>query len=148
MSEQRGDADREMARLQSEARRGMSAGYDAGLKALAEGGREPAESDAPGIGPAKALLYTVTGYLNETYPHWQTRWGALPDGLRLEMHPRVHYTLAADSDTYFWPREPGDSFEELYRRTFRLPVKITPDLPESTWRLVVVTEDVKLGGKL
>jgi hypothetical protein len=27
-------------------------------------------------------------------------------------------------------------------------VKITPDLPEGTWRLVVVTEDVKTGGKL
>lgn len=103
---------------------------------------------ATDIGPAKTLLYAVTEYLNEAYPYWQTRRGALPDGLRLEMHPRVHCTLARDEDTYHWPREPGDSFEELYRRTFRLPVKITPDLPEGTWRLVVVTEDVKLGGKL
>lgn len=102
---------------------------------------------ATGIGPAKMLLIAVTEYLDEHYPHWQTPWRALPDGLRMEMHPRVHYTLAADPDTYHWPREPGDSFEELYRRTFRLPVKITPDLPEGTWRLVVVTEDVKLGGK-
>ena len=99
------------------------------------------------IGPAKTLLIAVTGYLDEHYPYW-TPGGALPGGLRLEMHPRVHYTPAQDSDTYEWPREPGDSFEELYRRTFRLPVKITPDLPEGTWRLVVVTEDVKLGGKL
>lgn len=103
---------------------------------------------ATDIGPAKALLYAVRNYLDETYPHWPTRWGALPAGLRLEVHPRVHYTLAADPDTYFWPREPGDSFEELYRRTFGVPVKITPELPAGTWRLVVVTEDVKLAGKL
>lgn len=104
--------------------------------------------DTRGISPAKALLYAVRNYLDEAYPYWQTRWGALPDGLRMEMHPRTHYTLVQDPDTYSWPREPGDSFEELYARVFRLPVKITPDLPEGTWRLVVVTEDVKLGGKL
>lgn len=139
------DYDREMARIQSEVKGRLSDDYDARLKALCEG-RNPDAS--PGIGPAKTLLIAVTEYLDEAYPHWQTRWGSLPDGLRLEMHPRVHYTLARDSDTHEWPREPGDSFEELYRRTFRLPVKITPDLPEGTWRLVVVTEDVKLGGKL
>lgn len=105
-------------------------------------------ASTPGTGPAKTLLYTVTRYLDEHYMHWQTRWGALPDGLRLEMHPRVHYTLARDEDTFHWPREPGDSFEELYARTFGLPVKITSDVAEGTWRLVVVTEDVKLGGKL
>jgi hypothetical protein len=104
--------------------------------------------DAPGIGPAKTLLIAVTRYLDEAYPHWDIAPSVLPDGLRLEMHPRTHYALARDQDTYFWPREPGDSFEELYRHTFRLPVKITPDLPEGTWRLVVVTEDVKTGGKL
>lgn len=103
---------------------------------------------APGIGPAKMLLIAVTEYLDEHYPHWTYRVNALPEGLRLEMHPRVHYTLAQDPDTYFWPREADDSFEEIYRRVFRLPVKITPDLPEGAWRLVVVTEDVKLGGKL
>ena len=103
---------------------------------------------ATDIGPAKTLLIAVTEYLNENYPHWDIAPSVLPDGLRLEMHPRTHYTLAQDSDTYSWPREPGDSFEELYRRTFRLPVKVTSDLPEGTWRLVVVTEDVKLGGKL
>jgi hypothetical protein len=100
------------------------------------------------VGPAKMLLIAVTEYLDEHYPHWRVSQQSLPEGLRLEMHPRVHYTLAADAGTYSWPREPGDSFEELYRRAFRLPVKITPDLPEGTWRLVVVTEDVKLGGKL
>ena len=99
-------------------------------------------------GPAKALLVAVTEYLDEHWPYWKVSPQSLPEGLRLEMHPRTHYTLAQDSDTYSWPREPGDSFEELYRRTFRLPVKITPDLPEGTWRLVVVTEDVKLGGRL
>ena len=103
---------------------------------------------ASGIGPAKMLLIAVTEYLDEHYPHWTYRVNALPDGLRLEMHPRVHYALARDSDTYEWPREPGDSFEELYRRVFRLPVKITPDLPEGTWRLVVVTEDVLTTGRL
>ena len=36
----------------------------------------------------------------------------------------------------------------LSRMESAMPVKITPDLPEGAWRLVVVTEDVKLGGKL
>ena len=103
---------------------------------------------ATDIGPARLLLIAVTEYLDEHHPYWRVSPQSLPEGLRMEMHPRVHYTLAQDSDTYFWPREPGDSFEELYRRTFRLPVKITPDLPEGTWRLVVVTEDVKIGGRL
>lgn len=105
-------------------------------------------SGSPEIGPAKALYLAVRTALDERYPFWVTNPGTLPDGLRVEMHPRVHYTLAADPDTYMWPREPGDLFEELYARTFSLPVRITPDLPEGTWRLVVITEDVLLGGKL
>ena len=100
------------------------------------------------IGPARALLIAVTECMDEQYPGWQYRTSMPPAGLRLEMHPRVYYELVKDPDTDHWPREPGDSFEEIYRRVFRLPVKITPDLPEGTWRLVVVTEDVKLGGKL
>lgn len=103
------------------------------------------------LSPARLLLAAVRDYLDEHYPHWDLQGGAgtaLPEGLRLEIHPRVHYTLAADAGTYSWPREPGDSFEELYRRTFRLPVKVTPDMPEGTWRLVVVTEDVLTGGKM
>ena len=64
------------------------------------------------------------------------------------MHPRVHYLIAADREAYNWPREPGDSFEELYARVFGVPVRITSELPEGIWRLAVVTVDVLLGGKL
>jgi hypothetical protein len=51
MSEPHGDVDREIARLQSEVQRRMSAGYDAGLKALVEGGGESAEGDALDLDP-------------------------------------------------------------------------------------------------
>lgn len=98
--------------------------------------------------PAKALYIAVRQALDDRYPFWAANPLALPEGLRVEMHPRAHYMLVRDPEINTWPREPGDSFEELYARTFRIPVKITSDLPEGYWRLVVVTEDVLLGGRL
>lgn len=98
--------------------------------------------------PARALLGAVRACLDERCPYRNVSPGVLPPGLRVEMHPRVHYTLAADPETYAWPRQPGDSFEEIYTRTFGVPVKITSDMPEGHWRLVVVTEEVLLGGGL
>jgi hypothetical protein len=94
------------------------------------------------VGPAKTLLIAVTEYLDEHYPD------SLPAALRMEMRPSVYYAIMNDADTYSWPREPGDSGEEMLTRTFTVPVRIVTDLPDGTWRLVVVTEDVLLGGGL
>lgn len=116
-----------------------------------EQARRMTEAEAAEIAeanPAKVLLAAVTAHLDEQYPLWRTNPQTVPAGLRMEMHPRAHYMLVRDPETNTWPREPGDSFEELYARTFRIPVKITSDLPEGYWRLVVVTEDVLLGGRL
>ena len=93
-----------------------------------------------GISPARALLIAVRECLDERYPHWTFRVGALPEGLRLELHPSARTRLWQDDYTRDWPRD--------WSPVFRVPVKVTPDLPDGTWRLVVVTEDVLAGGEL
>lgn len=100
--------------------------------------------DAATIGPAKALLIAVREYLDEHYPHWTFRVGALPEGLRLEMHPRARIMILQDRYTQDWPSSDWRDWGPV----FGVPVKVTPDLPEGTWRLVVVTEDALTGGKL
>lgn len=92
------------------------------------------------VSPAKALLIAVREYLDEHYPHWTFRVGALPDGLRLELHPEARNKLWRDAYTRDWPHNWGT--------VFGVPVKVTPDLPGGTWRLVIITEDVLLGGGL
>jgi len=64
------------------------------------------------------------------------------------VHPSVYYTVMSDPDSAEWA--PGilvDPQQAMTNR-FGLPVKVTTDLPDGTGRLVVVTEDVKLGGTL
>lgn len=97
--------------------------------------------EAAAISPAKALLIAVREYLDEHYPHWTFAAGVLPAGLRLEMHPRVRMRIMTDAYAWDWP--PGG-----WAPVFGVPVKVTTDLPDGTWRLAVITEDVLLGGKL
>jgi hypothetical protein len=97
---------------------------------------------APAIGPAKLLLIAVYEYLDEHYPHWRVNpQTALPDGLRMEMHPATRMMIMRDEESRHWP------MDDL-ARVFCVPVKIAADLPEGYWRLVVVTEDVLTGGKM
>lgn len=93
------------------------------------------------LSPAKALLITVYAYLDEHYPYWRSNPEArLPAGLRMEMHPYARYVINRDEEARYWPDD--------LKTVFGLPVKVTPDMPDSTWRLVIVTEDVLGGGKL
>ena len=94
--------------------------------------------------PARTLLNAITLYLRKQYPMWDRFPDILPAGLRLEMHPDVYYTIMRDPYTLDWPTPDADGLSKV----FRLPVKVTPDLDSGHWRLVVVTEDVKLGGTL
>jgi hypothetical protein len=97
----------------------------------------------PTAGPARTLLDAVTGYLDKHYPHWDLQGSAgaaLPEGLRLEMHPNVRLLIAPEAGSDFWWAD--------MRRALRMPVKVDADLPEGGWRLVIVTEDVLAGGKM
>jgi hypothetical protein len=92
--------------------------------------------------PARTLLHTVREYLDEHAPLWRDFPGSLPRGLRLEMHPSVRSAVLHELGLE-WPPEPGAA-----ESAFGVPVKVTTDLPEGGWRLVVVTEDVLTGGKM
>lgn len=85
------------------------------------------------------LVTSVNEYVQEHYnPDGKLR---LPDGLRLEMHPDVRRFLMIDPD--LWER-PGR--ESGLGDWFPVPVRVTTDLENGRWRLVVVTEEVLLEG--
>lgn len=94
--------------------------------------------------PARELVEAVRAYLDEHYPLWRTDPARyLPDGLRVEMHPGIYHLVLRDPDTWNW--QPSTSG---MNEAFGLPVRITPELASGTWRLVLVTEDVKMGGRI
>jgi hypothetical protein len=66
----------------------------------------------------------------------------LPAGVRLEMHPMVYRHLLRDPRNTFgpWPEDLG--------KQLGVPVKITHELPDDSWRLAIVTEDVLTEGRL
>lgn len=68
----------------------------------------------------------------------------LPEGLVLEMHPRVMHAVMRN-----WM--PGYSDLVSGQQTpflAQIPVKISPDLPDNTWRLAVITAEVINGGEM
>jgi hypothetical protein len=100
--------------------------------------------DTPEPGPAKTLQHAVRAWLDDHYPYWRTLPQTLPDGLRLEMHPLVERLMWRDREVFTW----GPPTVETLQSAFGVPVKVTTDLPDSTWRLAVVTEQVMLGGTI
>jgi hypothetical protein len=84
------------------------------------------------------LIASIEQYLLDTYGPQNLR--RLPDGLRLEIHPAVFRHIRRDPEHYLWP-------EEL-SQVSKIPVKVTYGIPTDTWRLVIVVEDVLLGGRL
>jgi hypothetical protein len=87
------------------------------------------------------LVTSVREYMLEHYGYKPE----LPPGLRLEMHPSVRQWLMTDADLLTegeWPPE------EVRTEDFLpVPVKVTLDLKRDQWRLVIITEEVLLGGK-
>lgn len=86
--------------------------------------------------PAGELVQAVVVCLRERWPAGPKTY---PPGLRLEMAYGVYNHLKRDPASAVWP---GDLSE-----VFGLPVKITPEMPADTWRLVIIAEDVLLGGR-
>jgi hypothetical protein len=95
-------------------------------------------------GPGRRLLLAVREFIDREWPYWQSG-GVLPEGLRLEMHPAAYHLLLRDPSLYpGWMSDP----QEEARKLVPVPLKVTADLEPGHWRLVVVTEDVRLGGVL
>lgn len=97
--------------------------------------------------PLRAVLGAVHEALEEKYGPLlpgsiQRRVSEVAPGLRLEMHPKVMHALYTDP---YGP--PGWRTDEL-AKVFPVPLKITADVPEGTWRLVIITEEVLTGGEL
>jgi hypothetical protein len=88
----------------------------------------------------KALVVLLEDYVQE---HRRPGGGYdLPEGLYLEMHPRVHYVIRAN-----WQPGYGDFVSGRESpMPAQIPVKINPDLPDGYWRLAVITVDVINGG--
>jgi hypothetical protein len=92
----------------------------------------------------KALMYAIRDELTKRYGPF---WGhSLPAGLRLEMHPSTVNLLYQDSE--LWEHGYTETIDTLILRAFSVPLKITLDVEEDHWRLVIVTENVLLGGRL
>lgn len=88
----------------------------------------------------RAMEVAVHEWLNEHHPvYGQGYHPPLPDGLRLEMHPSVMYALR---------RVSVPNYLDNWKPPYEVPVKVTTDLPTGMWRLVTVTENVHLGGKI
>lgn len=95
------------------------------------------------LGPARTLIAAVQDKLREKWPESAIGWHVFPEGLRLEMHPKAYMTFWADPYSQLLPAR-----EENLEGVLGVPVKVIPDLPEGTFRLVIVTEDVIMGGEL
>jgi len=91
------------------------------------------------MGPRKTLEWAIVRYLDEHHPAYGIARWSLPPGIRIEMHPSTYNLVRSDSDIDY----PQVSLTEK----MGIPVKINPDLGQGEWRLVVVTEDVKTGGR-
>lgn len=97
----------------------------------------------PVPGPVRALYIAVTAWLDATYPFWR-EGQLLPAGLRLELHPKAYNVLRQDPEGWrAWDGRP-----EGLGRMLAVPVRVNHDLPPGGWRLVIITEDVKIGGVL
>jgi len=99
------------------------------------------EDNCPGWDRAdqvtRDLITKVHGYLGERYGPRMI----FPEGLRLEMHPSVRRALMVCRDLWGPASFAGDPVDQ-----FPVPSKVTMDLPEDTWRLVIVQEEVLLTG--
>lgn len=84
------------------------------------------------------IMTAVEEVLTERYGPPRQR--VTPPGLRLEMHPSVRQWLLVSDDELL--RHCRNLPDEL----FAIPVLVTTHLPEGRWRLVIVTEEVILGG--
>lgn len=101
------------------------------------------DRDCPGWSMEEAAVTALIGIVRQYAD--DHRFTGLPEGLRLEMHPSVRYSIMrCERPTYaaFVSGEEPTPFPE------QIPVVITPLLERGAWRLVIVKEDVINGGKM
>jgi len=91
----------------------------------------------------RTLLLAIREKLRELYGHEALK-PQLPPGLRLEMHPDLFNRVLTDADLTYR----SGNFIEPVQEYFGLPVKVVPELPRLGFRLVVITEELLLGGSL
>lgn len=105
-----------------------------------------------GATDASRLVRFIEGFLMENYGpairdsqtgKWELH--GLPEGIRLEVHPSVYHALLADVSLYSIADFQGGAKPE---DKFSVPVKVTPEVGDRYWRLVVVAEKVLTGGRL
>lgn len=91
-----------------------------------------------------AWIRYIQDELRERWPY------SKPEDLRLEIHPTIRYLVAQEPDVlrYAVLTPPSTTEQELLDRLFGVPVRISRELEPYSWRLVIVTEDVKDSGRL
>lgn len=96
-------------------------------------------------GDVKAMVRYVQDYVRDEWTYSKP-----PEGARLEIHPAVRILLLQDPEVIGYGRLCSDdvSLQDLLELLFKVPVKVSRELEPYTWRLVIVTEDVKTGGRL
>jgi hypothetical protein len=100
-----------------------------------------AAPDCPGwTAGQRTVRRLITGVREYTHEHYAPG-EPYPEGLRVEMHPDVCHLLLRDGDLWEGPSRKADVTDWL-----PVPVKITTDMKRGQWRLVIVTEEVRLDG--
>lgn len=92
---------------------------------------------------AEVLVRSIRSFLNERYGPYNH----YPENLRLEMHPTLEYPILRDVELAKTRGRFG-SLSEFFSGIFGVPCTRNAELPERSWRLVIVTEEVLTGGKL
>lgn len=108
----------------------------------------PGAAPVPGMSASdvtgKALLTCVENFLVEKYG--PPRLANYPAGLRLELHPKAYHKLISDPSLDWQFSAPSHDPQVELAEKFQVPVKVTSELPDSSWRLVIVTEEWLGGG--
>lgn len=95
------------------------------------------DASTPETRAVRALVTRIERYV---IAHTPPAGSGMPDGIRLEMHPHVHYLLLRSWIPLF--SEFAEDYTAGPLSKVQIPVKVNPELPRGGWRLVVVTEDV------
>jgi hypothetical protein len=95
------------------------------------------------VSAASGLETAVVTWLDENVDFWRAYPDRIPAGLRLEMHPGAYHEVLKDPKTLTWP-----VYGSELKAVAGIPVKRNAELEPFTWRLVVVTEDVKMADRI
>lgn len=95
----------------------------------------------PLVPTADYLVRAVAQWVAEVYGPVPT----LPPELRIQMHPSVYHKLAMITEPTMADVRTG---RDVVKSRFAMPVEITNELETDEFRLVYVTKQVVMGGKV